>query len=325
VPDALVTGASGFIGGAIARRLLADGRSVRALVRDPEHSEHLTTLGAEPVIGDVTDQRSLVSAARGCATVFHAAGMTATCLRRPGELDRVNVGGTVAMVRAAAEAATQRVVYTSSGAAIGEAEGTVGTEASPHRGHYLSAYERSKHRAERAALAEAARLGIDLVAVSPSSVQGPGRSGGTARLLIRALRPGLRLGVRTRVSLVSIGDCVDAHILAGEAGRAGERYLVSGWSPTTEEVVAMLEEVSGRRLRVRWVPRSAVIAAGWVVGAAWALVRRDAPLCRETARTLVHGHTFDGSRAERELGLRYTPPEVWLAETVGWFEEQGLV
>jgi dihydroflavonol-4-reductase len=325
MPDALVTGASGFIGGAITRRLVAEGRSVRALIRDPAHSDPLTMLGAEPVIGDLTDPRSLAAACRGCTTVFHVAGLTGACRRRPGDLERVNVDGTIAVVRAAADTGVGRVVYTSSGATIGEASGTVGTEATPHRGRYLSAYERSKHLAERAATAESARLGVDLVSVNPSSVHGPGRSDGTARLLIRALRPGIRLGVRTRVSLVSIGDCVEAHLLAERVGRSGERYLISGWSATTDQVVRTLERVSGRALPVRWVPRWTVVPAASILGAAWALARRDAPICRETARTLVHGHTFDGSRAERELGLRYTEPEAWLAETVRWFAEQGLV
>jgi dihydroflavonol-4-reductase len=325
VPDALVTGASGFIGGALARALLNDGRSVRAFVRDPTTVVSLAERGAQVAAGDLLDRQSLVRAATGCDAVFHAAGSNGMCLRDRAILEDVNVGGTVAVVRACAEAGVRRLVYTSSGAAIGEPAGVIGTEGTQHRGHYLSAYERSKHLAEVAALDEAERLGVDLVAVNPSSVQGPGRSGGSARLIIRALRPGLRLAVRTRVSLVSIGDCVEAHLLAERRGRPLERYLISGWSTTTQDVLATLERVTGRSLPVAWVPGWAATAAGTAIGSVWRVAHRDAPFCRETARVLLHGHAFDASKAERDLGLTYTPPEEWLAETVEWYEQQGLV
>jgi dihydroflavonol-4-reductase len=325
VPDALVTGASGFIGGALSRRMLSQGRHLRVLSRDPASVEDLANLGAEIAVGDVRDADSVARAVAGCSVVFHVAGLNSMCLRHPERLDEVNVGGTVTVVEACAAAGVGRIVYTSSGAAIGEPRGLVGSESTPHRGSYMSAYERSKHRAEVAAFDRARRLGIDLVAVNPSSVQGPGRSGGSARLLIRALRRGPRFAVRTRVGLVFIGDCVEAHLLAERQGTAGERYLISGWNPTTTEVLATLESVTGRSLPVVWVPAWAVTTAAATIEAVWSLARRDAPFCREIATVLRHGHAFDGSRAERDLGLRYTAPDEWLAATVAWYRANGLI
>jgi dihydroflavonol-4-reductase len=325
VPDVLLTGGSGFIGGALLRRLVAEGRSVRALARSEAAAAIVRAAGAEPVRGDVTDRASLEKAFAGCRVVFHVAGLNATCLRDPDRLDRVNVEGTRAVVAAGASAGVARIIYTSSAAAIGHPSGVVGDEGTPHRGSYLSRYERSKHLAEQMALAESARLGIPLVAVCPSSVQGPGRTTGTARLFIAYLRGRLRIAVRTSFSLVSVDDAVTAHLLAERHGVPGERYLVSGWATTTDEAVETLALVTGVRRRVGYLPGWALKGTAAVAGAAARLARRDATLCPEVARTVLHGHLFDGSRAARELGLRYTPPQTWLAETVAWYREQGLV
>lgn len=325
MPDVLVTGGSGFIGGAVLHRLVAEGREVRALARSEAAAVRVAAAGAQPVRGDVTDPESLSRAVAGCRVVYHVAGLNVSCLRDPGRLDLVNVEGTRNVVAAAAAAGVERIVYTSSAAAIGSPAGVVGVESTPHRGYYLSRYERSKHLAEKVALADSRRLGVDLVAVDPSSVQGPGRTGGTARIFIAYLRGRLRLAIRTQFSLVSIGDTVEAHLLAERAGTPGERYLVSGWSTTTADAVATLSRVTGVTHRVRYLPGWAISVAAAAGGAFGRIARRDVPLCPEVARTLRHGHAVDGSRAERELGLRYTPPEVWLAETVGWYRKEGLV
>ena len=124
-------------------------------------------------------------------------------------------------MRAAARAGAGRLVLTSSASTLGEAEGTVGSEDSPHRGAYLSTYERSKHDGERAALAAARRTGRRLVCVNPASVQGPGRAGGTGRILLAYLNGRLKAFVDTHISLVDIDDTVEGHLLAAERGQPG--------------------------------------------------------------------------------------------------------
>ena len=325
MPDALLTGGTGFIGGALLRRLVADGRSVRALVRSDEGREAVETAGAEAVDGDVTEPDSLPAAMADCATVFHVAGLNAMCLRNPLRLEQVNVDGSVAVVHAAADAGVSRVVYTSSAASIGEPHGEVGTETTAHRGWYVTSYERSKHLAEVAVFEAARERGIDVVAVNPSSVQGPGRVGGTARLLIKYLDGSLRYAVRSRMSLVSIDDCVEAHLLAERSGTPGERYLINGAVLTVEEAVALLGAITREKRRVRYLPRWVVRTGAAVVGGVSHLLRRDAPFCREMAAAILHGHTYDGTRAERELGLRYTPLSEWMADTVEWYRAHGIV
>ena len=321
----LVTGGSGVVGRALVRRLVSDGRRVRALARAQRSARAVEEMGAEPVLGDVLDLGSLADAMEGCTMAFHVAGVNAMCLRDPREMIRTNIEGSANAVRAAAAAHVRRVVYTSSSSAIGEDRGAVGREDSPHRGSYLSAYERSKHLAEQRVFELAGSLGVDVVAVNPSSVQGPGRATGSARLLLEVVNGRLPLLVRTTISLVDIADCAAGHVLAETRGTPGERYLLSGASLTTPEAVDVLERIWGLRRRVRFAPGWTATAAGELAGAGAALLRRDPTLCPEAVRTLLHGHRYDGSRAERELGLRYTPVETTIRRTLEWYAERGFV
>jgi dihydroflavonol-4-reductase len=261
----------------------------------------------------------------GCASVFHVAGVNAMCQGDPRPMFRTNVDGSAEVIRSAHAAGVGRVVYTSSASAIGEPEGTVGREDSPHRGAYLSRYERSKHLAERTVMALAADLGVDVVAVNPSSVQGPGRTGGSARLLLEVVSGRLPVLVDTAISLVDIADCAEGHLLAEGGGARGERYVLSGATVTTREAVALIRRLWGRPRRVRWLPPALARAGGAAVGAAGRVLGRDVPVCPEAVRTLLHGHRYDGSRAELELGLRYTPLETTLERTLRWYAERGLI
>ena len=218
-----------------------------------------------------------------------------------------------------------RVVHTSSAATIGEPPGTVGTEQTPHRGWYLSTYERTKTEGERAALAAAREVGQDLVLVNPSSVQGPGRAGGTGRFFLAFLDGRLKVFVPTVVSLVDIDDCVEGHLLACERGVAGERYLLNGMTLPIEQALALAADVAGVQRRPRMLPRGVATVAAAAVERAFKLAGRRPPVCREMVRTLLHGHRYDGSRAERELGLRYTDPRETIRKTVDWARAEGLI
>lgn len=277
--------------------------------------------GAEPVRGDILDRASLPGLLAGVEVVFHVAGVNEMCSRDPSAMVRANVEGSVNMIDAAIHAGVRRVVYTSSAAALGERQGTVGTEASPHRGWYLSEYERSKHLAERAVMA---RQGVEIVTVNPSSVQGPGRTTGTGKIVLDVVRGRLPLLVDTSLSIVDIDDCARGHLAAAAGGTPGTRYVLNSFSISMPEAVGLLDELVELR-RVRYLPRAAVTAAGWVgeVYGRWA--GKPAPLCRELTRTLLHGHRYDGSRAVRELGLQYTRPEALLGRLVDWYRDEGLV
>jgi dihydroflavonol-4-reductase len=282
-------------------------------------------LGAEPVRGDVLDEDALAAGMEGCELAYHVAGINTLCPTDPAALFHVNVRGAEAVVRAAARAGIRRLVFTSSAAALGEAEGTIGSEDSPHRGWYLSVYERSKHEGELAAFAAARRVGVDLVSVNPSSVQGPGRTGGTGRIMLAYLNGRLRAFVDTRISLVDIHDCIEGHLLAAERGSAGERYVLNGVALTSREALQTIAELTGVSDRVTFLPAPLASAAAALAEAGFRVARRTPPVCREMVRTMLHGHLYDGSRATRELGLAYTPVRETFARTVEWALAHGLV
>ena len=321
----LVTGASGFVGGALAARLAQRGDTVVALARSEASADVLAARGYEVARGDVLDEDALAAALAGCTLLYHVAGVNTMCPTDPATLFHVNVRGAETAVRAAARAGVGRMVLTSSAAALGEAHGTIGREDSPHRGSYLSVYERTKHEGELAAFAAARIAGVELVAVNPSSVQGPGRAGGTGRILIAYLNGQLRAFVDTALSIVDIADCTEAHVLAAERGTPGERYVVSGATLMAREALDLVTEIAGVRRAVTTLPAPVATAVGTLAGGAFRLAGRHPPLCREMVRTLLHGHRYDGSRATRELGLAYTPVRETFRRTIAWARAEGLV
>ncbi len=322
-----VTGGTGFLGGALLERLrLEQGTGpVRALARDRTGGETVAGHDAEPVMGDVLAPASLDAGMAGCEIVYHVAGVNEFCQRDSSEMFRVNVSGSVNVIEAAARAGVRRVVYTSSATTLGEEAGTVGSESSPHRASYLSRYERSKHEAEQAVLATADRFGLDVVVVNPASVQGPGRSTGTARLLIDYLDGRLRAEIDTRLSIVDIDDSALGHVLAAVNGVAGERYVLSAPWMTIADARQILDEVTGTTARVLTLPGWAATGLATVAEGAARLLGRRPSVCREMVRVLRHGHAYDGSRATRDLGLDYLPVRHTLVRTVSWLVEFGFI
>jgi dihydroflavonol-4-reductase len=320
-----VTGGTGVIGRALVTRLLERGDQVVALARSDDAARVLVDRGVEVRRGSIEDEGALVEAMSGCSLAFNLAGVNSLCAEDPVPMRRANVDGAVAIVRAAALAGLPRLVHTSSAATIGEAPGTIGTEATVHRGWYLSTYERTKTEGERAALAAARETGQDLVLVNPSSVQGPGRASGTGRFLLAFLDGRLKVFVDTWVSMVDIQDTIEGHLLAAERGASGERYLLSGIRLSIRDALALAADVAGVERSPRLLPRGVAIVAGTAVERVCRLAGRKPPVCREMVKTLLHGHRYDGSRAERELGLTYTPARETVARTVEWARAEGLL
>src|SRR5687768_8357409 len=313
-----LTGGSGFIGGALCARLIETGAEVRALARSPVAAEKVAARGADPFDGHVLDENRLAAGMAGCDVAYHVAGVNTHCPHDPDQLMQVNVGGTVAVVRAAARAGVRRVVMTSSAASIGEPHGTVGDEDTAHRGSYLSVYDRSKHEGELTAFASGERLGVEVVALNPSSVQGPGRASGNGKLIIDYLNGKLPAFVDVPVSIVDVADVAEAHRLAAERGRPGGRYVLNGATVPSPEALDLVAELSGVRERVRLVPPALARAVAAAAEVAARARGRTSSLCRARVRTILHGHRYDGSLASRELGLDYTPLADTFMRTIDW-------
>ena len=318
-----VTGGSGVVGSAVVRHLVAADHDVRALARSKESETVVGSLGADPIFGDVLDPDAVRRLVRDCDWVFHVAGINQMCSLDPGLMRRVNVEGTRVVVEASRRAGVIRLIHTSSAVTIGEERGTVATESSSHRGWYLSEYERSKSEAEHALFTDG--LDLDVVAVNPSSVQGPGRATGTGALALAAARGKLPFLIDTTISLVDIDDCARGHLLAAERDEPGQRYLLSGATLTTREAVSLMSRVTGSQLSPRYLRPWAAGAIAAVLEAGYRLGRRHPAICREAVRVMRFGHHYDGSRATRELGLDYTPIEETLRKTVDWFRSEGLL
>jgi dihydroflavonol-4-reductase len=325
VSRVFLTGGGGYIGGQLADALLARGDEVVALARSDEAARALAGKSVRVVRGDVCALDTFADALAGCSIVHHVAGINAHCPRDPERMWQVNVLGPQNVVHAAARCRVPRVVFTSSSATIGEAHGTVGRESSPHRGSYLSGYERSKHDGERAAFAAAAVTGVEVVALNPTSVQGPPRAGGTAAIILAYLNGSLRAFVDTHVSVVDVQDVVAAHLLAESRGVSGSHYVVSDEAITSRQAIALLAQLSGVEHRVRFVPRSAAWRVAQVADLGFRARGRVSPMCPARVATILHGHRYDGSLAVRELGLQYTPVAETFRRTIEWARSERLV
>ena len=323
--EAFVTGGSGLLGGHLISRLIGDGAAVHALARSDAAAVSVAERGATVVRGDLFDDDALREGMSGADVVFHVAGVNEMCTADPAVMDRVNVTGTVSVIQAASANGVRRVVYTSSAAAIGEETGEIGTERTAHSSEYVSAYARSKHVAEVAAFEVAEQLGVDLVAVNPSSVQGPGRATGSATLLIRALNSKRPLLFDSTLSIVDIEDCTTGHVNAAKYGMAGERYLLSGATLTVADAIDLVANASGRSIRPRWLSRTMVQSAGMAAARVASVVRPSLGVCPELITTLLHGHRFDGSKASEELNFSYTDVSDTIKRTIAWLDEEGFV
>lgn len=318
-----VTGGSGVVGSAVVRHLVDSGHEVWALARSSRSERALAALGANVVKGDLLDPGALERLMADREIVYHLAGVNELCSRDPSRMWRVNVEGTVQVLDAAVAAGSRRLIHTSSAVTIGEEQGTVGSEHTKHRGHFLSEYERSKTVSERLALDR--NREIEVVSVNPSSVQGPGRATGTGALFLAAARGDLPFMIDTTLSLVDIDDCARGHLLAAEKGSPGERYLLSGPVTTVRAAVRLLNAQVGRHRSPWFLRHSAVAAMGTALDAVTRVVRPQTPICAESVRVLLHGHRYDGSRAEDALGLEYASLEETIRRTVSWFRSSGLL
>ena len=324
----LLTGGTGFIGSSIARALLDSDYEVRALVRDGSDTRNLDGLEIERIIGDITDPASLSAAMRGCTHVFHAAALYSFWVTIPGLIERVNVEGTRNVLQASLEAGIERVVYTSSVAALAVPDkGTPVNESTPvDPSKIIGAYKRSKYAAQQVALEYAAK-GLPVVIVNPSFPVGPRdiKPTPTGQTIVDFLNHRLPAYVDTGMNVVDVEDVARGHILAAENGRIGERYILGGKNMTMGELLALLSKVTGIPAPRTRLPYRALLAVSYA-NAAWCRITKTTPrMTPDTIRMSRHYMYYDSTKAIAELGLPQTKPEVALAKAVDWYVENGYV
>jgi dihydroflavonol-4-reductase len=322
----LVTGGTGFVGSHVVRALLEKGHRVRCLVRAASRRDNLEGLKVEIAVGDLTDSASLAAALSGVETLYHVAADYRLWARDPRELYRANAGGTDNLLAAAAEAGVERVVYTSSVAALGlMPDGSPGNEATPvERSRIIGHYKKSKFDAERVAEAWAAK-GLPVVIVNPSTPIGERdiKPTPTGQMIVDFLNRRLPAYVDTGLNLIDVRDVAAGHLAAAERGRPGARYILGHRNMTLKEILDVLAALTGLpspRVRLpHWIPMAAAAAAN---GAA-RLTGKPPRVSLESVRMSTHRMFFDASKAVRELGLPQTPVEQPLSRAVAWFREKG--
>ncbi len=325
---ALVTGATGFVGAAVARALLKEGHAVRALVRSGADARNLAGLAAERVTGDLLDAGSLERAAEGCEVLFHVAADYRLGAPDPQSLYRTNVEGTRAMLQAAARAGIGRVVYTSSVATLRlDPDGRPVDEQSEGRlDDMIGHYKRSKFLAEAVAL-DAARAGTWVVIVNPSTPVGPGdvKPTPTGRIVLDAAAGRMPAYVDTGLNVVHVDDVARGHLLALERGRAGERYILGGEDMTLREILGEVARLVGRSPpRIR-LPHAAVLPVAYVADAYARLTGRSTRVTLEGVRMARKRMYFSSAKAVRELGYHWRPPREAFADALAWFHAQGYL
>jgi nucleoside-diphosphate-sugar epimerase len=315
---ALVTGATGKVGHATARALVAAGHEVLALVRDPGRAAAALPAGVQLVPGDVTDPATLPAAVAGCEVVFNAMGLPEQWLARPEQFERVNARGTENVVLAARAAGARRVVHTSTIDVFHAERGGRFDESALADYPKGTAYERSKQHAEQLALA-AAGDGLELVIVNPAAVYGPGPRGSASleRQLFEPIARGRLPALVPGGFGVVYSDGVGAgQLLAAERGRHGERYILCDEHVTLRELADAVVRVSGSGRVPPTLPVAAAKALAAMGEAVARVVRRPPLLARGELHFLLWNAVPDSSKAQRELAWQPTPFEAGLGRTL---------
>jgi dihydroflavonol-4-reductase len=320
VAKTLVTGGSGFLGSHVVRALAERGDELRLLLRRGSSVDHLSDLEIERAGGNVLDRRSVRAAMKDVERVFHVAGTTSMRAAARDKVFELNVKGTRTVLEEAREAGVQRVVHTSSVAAIGPAKpGRTAAEDQPFRAGGLGiAYVDSKHEAEVEALRAAAH-GLDVVIVNPSFVLGPDDPKGTSMQLVRRFLLGrIPAYVDGGLNIVDVRDVAQGHLLADTEGETGERYILGGRNFTLDRLFADFARISGRdRIPVKLPARATTIAVE-------AIARAGLPfaVAPDEVRSASLWWTYRNTKARRALGFEPRPHEETLEDAVRWQMDQ---
>lgn len=322
----LVTGATGFVGGAVARALIRAGVDVRALARSQSDWQNLSTLPVERVEGDLLDPPSLLTALAGCQQLYHVAAYYALWAKDPAVFYDVNVTGTRNMLTAARQVGIERTVYCSTIGAIGlPVGGGLGTEDTPVSLQQMAGhYKRSKYLAEQEVL-KLAREGLPVVIVNPSAPVGAGdvKPTPTGQVIVDFMKGRMPAYIETGMNIVDVDDVAIGHLLAMEKGRLGERYILGCKNLMLQDVFGILSRLTGVRAPSVRLPRSLVLPLAYMNQWMAHLTGHPPRIPLEGVKMAKYRMHYDCRKAIHELGIPQTPPEIALEKAVRWFRAHG--
>lgn len=322
-----VTGATGFVGSAVARDLVKHGHSLKLMVRMNANRQNLEGLNAECVEGDLSRPETFADALKGCRYLFHVAADYRLWVPDPQAMMRVNVEGTRQLMLAAMKAGVEKVVYCSSVAALGlVGDGSIADETTPVH-QIIGAYKQSKYQAEQLVLGMVRDQKLPAVIVNPSTPIGPGdiKPTPTGKMILDCALGKMPAYVDTGLNIVHVDDVAQGHRLALERGTVGEKYILGGENMALREVFSLVSEIAGvnpPRFRVNqkmlW---PVAIVSEW-------LARYFSIEPRVTREMLMMSYKkmfFSSAKAERELGYRFRPAKEALRDSLMWFRQQGYL
>ena len=324
-----MTGATGFVGSAVARALAARGHKLRVLVRRGSDRRNLAGLDAEAVEGELTDAASLARAVAGCRFVVHVAADYRIWVPDPEAMLASNVGGTRALFLAALDAGVERVVHCSSVATLGlTKDGTPADETTPvSEDTIVGIYKKSKFRAEQAVLQLVRERGLQAVIVNPSAPVGPRdiKPTPTGKMIADAASGKIPAYIDTGLNVVHVDDVAMGHVLALERGRVGERYILGSENLSLLQLLTIVAEEAGRRPPWLRLPSELL----WPVALAGEALARvtgmTPPVTREHLRMARKRMFFSSAKAIAELGYAPRPARVAVRDAIAWFRANGMV
>jgi dihydroflavonol-4-reductase len=325
----LITGASGFVGAAVARCLLRAGYDVRAMLRSTSRRDNLADLKVEIVEGDLLDANAIERAVKGVRYVFHVAADYRLWARNPEQIVRTNVEGTRAVMTAALRAGVERIVYTSSVATLAaRSNGEASDEGFPlPPARAIGAYKYSKVVAERAVEAMVAKQNLPAVIVNPSTPIGPGdiRPTPTGRIIVEAAAGRMPGYIDTGLNLVHVDDVAAGHLAALRRGRIGERYILGGQNVLLRDMLGEIARRVGRRPPKLRLPRTMMFPIAYGAQALARITGRE-PFVTTTGLRLAKDRMFfTSAKAERELGYRARPYGEAIGDAIDWFRARGYL
>ncbi len=326
----LITGATGFVGSAVLRRLIKTGHSVRTLIRPNSDRRNLAGLSVEICTGDLTDRASLDRALAGCSGLFHVAADYRLWVPKPREIYEANVTGTRNIMLAAAHAGVTRIVYTSSVATLGfNPDGSPADEDTPvSLADMIGHYKRSKFLAEAEVKRLAKEKGLPVIIVNPSTPVGPRdiKPTPTGRIIVEAASGRMPAYVDTGLNLVHVDDVAAGHLLALERGKIGERYVLGAVNMTLKEILTQLAAITGRRPPKIRLPHNLVLPIAYI-SEAWARTvgGKEPRVSLVGVRLAKKRMFFSTEKARHALGFQPRPIEEALRDAVDWFRENGYL
>ena len=325
----LVTGATGFVGSAVARKLIAAGHEVRVLVRAGSDRRNLAGLDAAPVVGSLDEPATLGPALKGCEALFHVAADYRLWVPEPAKMYRTNVDGTVALMEAALAAGVGRIVHTSSVATLGLLPGGADAdEATPVTiEQMVGPYKRSKFLSEEAVQRLVRERGLPAVIVNPSTPVGPRdvKPTPTGRTIVEAASGRMPAFVDTGLNFAHVDDVAEGHLLAFDKGKIGERYILGGENLTLSAFLAIIARLTGRKAPTISLPIDLLMPLAY--GAElYARVTGKEPFVTRDGLILARKKMFFTiAKAQRELGYAPRPAEEGIRDAIDWFRQHNYL